>query len=846
MKNNNEQFTLIALDSSSSSDQSAHYLSRFQHLMNSLQHFNDSNACVDYITNVKNEKILLIISVEHTQMIPTIYHIHQIYSIYIFNLNQCEPTNEDILKYRKVRGHFGTINELVKQIEYDKKCIASNLLTVNIFPECTQGSYSMSDQTGNRNMQEATFMYSQIIRNIFINENYKDTDKNEMVEFFREQYNGNKTELEKIDKFSREYTNERAIYWYTIDGFLYRTINKALRTQDIFTLYHLRYFIKDLHLELKKYHSKQHSNSSQETFVVYRGLGLPRDEFEKLKPDHLISFSEFLSTSKNRQLAEIYVQRGFDDMESILFEIELNYRIPTSTPFADISEQSQFDLEEEILLSMGSVFRIRSLTVTSEKNWNIKLIQTSDEDQQLKLLYQWLDQAIFQVKHLYTKLSSLMLFIYDYDKAEFFLRKVLSLPDFNGDIEKIGATSSIFGEIYFHQKKYEQAILLYQKTIELFEQYPDKSVPSTIQKCYTGLSEIYLEEEQYVKALEYSQKSLDIILSDDYMKTIDLLLATRYNNIGHIYYKLGNVERALNYIQKALDYTKSLPSNIPIVSRIFCNLAMTYEQYADYPQSEMYWKKGLEHHLKSMPNNTDATAYLFQAVAINLSDHKKYKEAIEYLKKSLAICKNQGQHALSCCYKNLAIAYHGLEDFQQAAEYLQKAIDIAHTLTNIDLGTMYTDSGNNYYQAQNYEQALVSYSKALEFSQPNAQLATKIKIFIVYTMQHESNRALEYYELHIKSHMTQVNLNDDILIHYYIGVNYYHLKDNDQALKYLKTAQELILPNKSDVSLKTFLIDILKKIASIYISRDQWSEAATHYAQLLEYHPTAEIYMNIG
>ncbi|CAF5211803.1 unnamed protein product, partial [Rotaria magnacalcarata] len=216
---------------------------------------------------------------------------------------------------------------------------------------------------------------------------------------------------------------------------------------------------------------------------------------------------------------------------------------------------------------------------------------------------------------------------------------------------------------------------------------------------------------------------------------------------------------------------------------------MTYEQHADYPQSEMYWRKGLEHHLKSMPNNTDATSYLFQAVAINLSDHKKYKEAIEYLKKSLAICKNQGQHALSCCYKNLAIAYHGLEDFQQGAEYLQKAIDIAHTLTNIDLGTMYTDSGNNYYQAKNYEQALVSYSKALEFSQPNAQLAIKIKIFMIYTMQDESNRALEYYELHIKSHMTEVNLNDDILIHYYIGVNYYHLKDNDQALKYLKMAQ---------------------------------------------------------
>ncbi|CAF1335549.1 unnamed protein product [Rotaria sordida] len=499
MQNNIEQFILVCLDSSL--DHLVDHLEQFRRLISCVQHFNDANSCMDYITNIKNETVLLIISVEHTQIIPFVYHIQQIYSIYIFNFNQCEKISEETLNYRKVRGHFDTIDKLVKQIAYDKKWIASNLLTINSFPACTLGSYDMSDHINNNNIQEATFMYSQILRSIFVNETYKDIDKNEMIEFFRQQYNENETELEKINKFDREYTTERAIYWYTIDGFLYRTINKALRTQNILILYHLRYFIKDLYLELKKYHSKQSSNLSKETLIVYRGIGLPNDEFEKLKQGHLISFSEFLSTSKNRELAEIYVQRGFDDMQSILFEIELNYTIQSSTPFADISEQSQFDLEEEILLSMGSVFRIQSLTLTSDNNWNIKLMQTSDEDQQLKLLYQWLDQAIFRVNHLYTKLSSLMLFIYDYDKAEFFLRKVVSQPGFNQDIETISATSSIFGEIYFHQKKYEYAVMLYQKTIELFEQHPDKSVPSTIQRCYTGLSEIYLEKEQYMKGM---------------------------------------------------------------------------------------------------------------------------------------------------------------------------------------------------------------------------------------------------------------------------------------------------------------------------------------------------------
>ncbi|CAF3422952.1 unnamed protein product [Rotaria sp. Silwood2] len=275
MQNNLEQFVLVCLDSSS--NHLVDHLKQFQRLISCVQHFNDANSCMDYITNIKNEKILLIISVEHFQMIPSIYHIQQIYSIYIFNFNQCKQVNEDTLNFRKVRGHFETIDKLVRQITYDKKYIASNLLTINSFPTCsTLESYDISNQMSNNNIQEATFMYSQILRNIFINEIYKDIDKNEMIEFFRQQYNENETELEKIDKFEREYTIERAIYWYTIDGFLYRTINKALRTQNILTLYHLSYFIKDLHLELKKYHSNQCSNSSEDTLIVYRGLGLPK------------------------------------------------------------------------------------------------------------------------------------------------------------------------------------------------------------------------------------------------------------------------------------------------------------------------------------------------------------------------------------------------------------------------------------------------------------------------------------------------------------------------------------------------------------------------------------------
>ncbi|CAF2969582.1 unnamed protein product [Rotaria sp. Silwood2] len=234
MQNNLEQFILVCLDSPL--NQLCGYLEEFRRLMNYIKRFNEVDSCVDYITNIKNEKIFLIISAEYVSLTSFVYRLQQIYSICIFNVNICREASEDTVNFRKVQGQFGRINELMGQIEYDKKLLVQNLLTINNFPEHTLGSF-----------------------------------------------------------------------------------------------------------KLKKYRTKQHSNSSEKKLIVYRGLGLPNDEFEKLQKGHLISFSEFLSTSEKQELAEIYVQHGLNDIQVIFFEIELDYTIQTSTPFAQISEQSQFD-----------------------------------------------------------------------------------------------------------------------------------------------------------------------------------------------------------------------------------------------------------------------------------------------------------------------------------------------------------------------------------------------------------------------------------------------------------------------------------------------------------------------
>jgi tetratricopeptide (TPR) repeat protein len=330
------------------------------------------------------------------------------------------------------------------------------------------------------------------------------------------------------------------------------------------------------------------------------------------------------------------------------------------------------------------------------------------------------------------------------------------------------------------------------------------------------------------------------------MNTVDLLLVTRYNNLGYIYLQLNQFEQSLISLHKALDYTKSLPSNIPIISKIYSNIAMNYEQYHDYSKSEFYWKKSLEHHLQSMPNNTDQTAYLYQAVALNLIDHQKYQESIIYLKKSLTISKNPNKEILYSCYKNLASSYHFLQDFKQADEYFQKALMIAKDLPNIDIAVLYLDMGKNFYRATNYEQALHAFEKSLELAHPSVVLTIHALIFAVYTNQNKPNRALNYYKLNIKSQISQLDRDELVRLYFNIGSNYYQLKNYNQALIDLKLALELISSNDINAPSNQLKLAILTKITLTLEKLDKWSEVNEYYIQLLDYEPTPETYVKIG
>jgi hypothetical protein len=102
----------------------------------------------------------------------------------------------------------------------------------------------------------------------------------------------------------------------------------------------------------------------------------------------LLSFNNFLSTSADLQVSlMLFPDPQHDpDITAIIFEIKIDPAI-TSIPFASLDNVSNFSNEEkEILFSMNTIFRIGDMTEIEERKWQVQLMLTSDNDEQLKLL----------------------------------------------------------------------------------------------------------------------------------------------------------------------------------------------------------------------------------------------------------------------------------------------------------------------------------------------------------------------------------------------------------------------------------------------------------------------------
>ncbi|CAF3419329.1 unnamed protein product [Rotaria socialis] len=752
-----DQFIIIWFDADIHSDKqtSKHILDQLKLISNEIKIFSDVNECVDFITDIADKKILLIISsIAGQLLLPFIEHISQLYSIYFFN-SQHTYDDQWTFKENKVKGIFFEIESMCGALKRDLCQLVNDSALFSIVSTKCGHNFDQLDQS---------FMYTTLLKKAILEIEHDPKARERFTRFCLNRVFDEPLQTEKIYGFQRSYGEHAPIWWYTKEYFVYTQLNQALRTQDTEFMIEMGFFLRDLHRDIERKYSETDKTTKK---YVYRGQGLSVADFNKIKERKgcLLSFNNFLSTSADREVALLLAESNLQKSGNIgiLFQMEIDPKV-SSTPYALIQDDSAFVEEREVLFSMPSVFRIGEIIEIQDRLWEVNLKFTSDDDSELTSLTNYIRNEMKEASGWYS-IAELMIRMGKYEKAleiygalcsenvhgngfeDYCLNLVLNL--------NMVATEHLLG-------KYSSALKQLQSLLEtLRDIFPsDHLLFSTIYNTF-GLIQRAIGD--YKASLSYVEMSLEIQLRSSPADQANLSMT--YNNAATTYYMMGDNIMALKSYEEALVIQqKSLPTNHPCLGYTYANIGLVYQSIGNNVSAITHLERALEIFHKSIPADHPDLGMIHNSIGM-----------------------------VQTCVGNCQV---GHECFEKALKIQQKSLPANHP----NLGIVHSNIGIVYQFTGKYSDALTAYKKAhriLQKSFPEDHPLLVVNdsyIAWVYTMLGNYSKALVHFEKTLANQERAVTPNPQYLAITYngLGILYQAMGNFSKAKLYYEKALELL------------------------------------------------------
>jgi tetratricopeptide (TPR) repeat protein len=449
-----------------------------------------------------------------------------------------------------------------------------------------------------------------------------------------------------IEEFEKTYSPAKSLWWYTCQSFVYRILNKALRTPDLRVLIVFRFLIKDIYEQLKQEQNKQ-SNSNVSVF--YRGQDMTKDELAKIQSsvNEFISMRNFLSTTTDRRVAESFAHScNSSNFEKVFFEIHAKHS--TLTPFALISELSYFKSENEVLFMLGCIFRIESVEFDDKINmWIVK-----QDDHDLKKLFDCLKCEIGNETNYYSLAIILRKMGESHHAEECLKQQLLQRSSLSHDSDRC---YHALGNIYQDRGNLEQALVYHKYSLDLKLKFSSKDY-ANIGNSYNSIGADYEKRGDYSLALRSYEKARQIWLkcyNDKHER-----LATIYNNLGIISRKLNNSFQAVENHTKALTIRQViLPENHPDIASSYTNLATVYMDMKYFDHALYNYQIALDIQQKSLSSNHKSLALTLYNIGSVYEIKNEYQLAIDYYLKAIKIY----HHAVSATHAEFIQTEEGIK-----------------------------------------------------------------------------------------------------------------------------------------------------------------------------------------
>ena len=233
------------------------------------------------------------------------------------------------------------------------------------------------------------------------------------------------------------------------------------------------------------------------------------DEIHLLKRSvkQLISMNSFLSATTIKDLAEIFADTSDQSneespLQSVLFTINICDMTEDTTAFAFIQNFSCCRDEEEVLFSIGAIFKV--VSVKKDNNmWHVNLQLSSQQNELCQNLFNYMKKQIGSEP----SPISFGWFLYrmnEFDKVERYAKVLLKeLPE---NDKEIGNIYNLLGLMYKAQNRSALSVQYYEKALNIFGQYGLHNSSNVIAIHYNlGLAYLALGDNE--KAGEHQKQA---------------------------------------------------------------------------------------------------------------------------------------------------------------------------------------------------------------------------------------------------------------------------------------------------------------------------------------------------
>ena len=564
-------------------------LAKLRKVVQEVKSCRTSEQCIEYLTKMDEDKAFVISSAALGQhLFPKITEVTKLDTIYILGGNRAQ-VEEWASKWPKIEGVFNTIQSICQSLNkvicgYDYELIPMSFVSKHMIAAAT-----LDDSDKDR--LPPAYMYTLLFKDFVLD--IKDDPTKEIKKFvsYCREHGVNEAELEDLQE---NYQRKTPVWWYTCEIFLYGMLNQALRHMQMVTMVKMSFFIRHLHEQLQKLHQEQ-SDAYKTKFIVYRGQGLSKEDFQRLLDtnDGLLSFNNFLSTSMDKNVSMGFVEQTLHknkDIVGILFIMAIDPEkvSPKSTPFALIDDYTAILGEQEILFAMHTVFRVGKIkeNEANKRLWEVQLTLTDTNDPQLGGLTKRMKEEI--EGNGWLRMGHLLLKVGDFDQAEELFKE--SLSDVSSSHEQ-AYIYHMLGMTKLDQGDHNESVRYFEKSLAINQTAMPEEHPN-MASSYSNIACGYDSLGNYTKALEYYKKALQT--SEKTLPKNHLSFAYSYNNIGLVYSNMGDYKTALEYYQKALQIRREvLPESHPDVAISYASLGTLYHSIGDYRKALEYCTKDL-------------------------------------------------------------------------------------------------------------------------------------------------------------------------------------------------------------------------------------------------------------